>query len=98
MNYTEQQMLDKAKVIIKDLQGELYKEENIRKVRYDAKRVMSRGKHKDKEHPSWVVVIDDPVFDTTDFLTISDETGEPLYIQSKHAVYEIAKDSEGKYV
>lgn len=47
--------------------------------------------------PCWVAVINEPIFDTSAFLTISDETGEPLYIQNKHITREIEKNSDGNY-
>lgn len=59
---------------------------------------IARGIKKGEQAPLWSVTIEDSLFDTFDFLTISDETGEPLYAQSKHGVSEIIKDSNGKFI
>lgn len=97
MNYTEEQILDKAKKILKILQGDYFNENNIIKSVYDAQEELMKGKNKGKLHPSWNVIINEPIFDSTTFLIMSDETGEPLYFQTKHSVYEIFKNEEGTY-
>ncbi len=97
MKHTEQEILEKTKKILKDLKGEFYSEQNIKKVVFNPDREISRGKNAGKKMPCWVAVID-ALFDSSEFLTISDETGEPLYIQGKHSVYEIQKDKNGKYL
>lgn len=95
MNYTEQQMLDKGKQVLKDCYGNNYHEEEIEKVMFNPEKKLTRGGL--GNIPAWTVVINEPVFDSLTFLTISDITGEPLYIQTKHMVREIAKDENGKY-
>jgi len=60
-------------------------------------RELARGENKGQKIKAWVVSIEDKLFDTVDFLTVADETGEPLYLQTKHTVSEIIKDSEGNY-
>lgn len=95
MNYTEEQILDKGKQILKDCYGNNYHEENIEKAMFDPEKKPIRGEP--KIIPVWIIVINQPVFDSLAFLTISDITGEPLYIQTKHMVREIAKDEHGKY-
>jgi hypothetical protein len=95
MNYTEEKVLEKAKKILKDLQKEFYIEENIENVWFQKERSMREDEN--KTHSCWIVVIGEPLFGSSIFLTISDETGEPLYIQSKHKVSEIEKDSDGNY-
>lgn len=55
-----------------------------------------RGSENKKES-TWVISIKEPVFDELQFLSISDVTGESLYIQSKQLAREIAKDENGKY-
>jgi hypothetical protein len=96
MKYTEEEMQAKAKKVLKDIQKEYYKEENIAKTWF-VKEDPIRGSQ-DKTQPCWIVSINEPVFDSSIFLTISDETGEPLYIQNKHGIREIENTSEGKYV
>jgi hypothetical protein len=96
MKHTEEGILKKTKKILQDLKGEFYREENIKKVVFSPDREIARGENEGKEMPCWVAVLDAP-FDSSEFLTISDETGEPLYIQGKHSVYEIKKDKSGKY-
>lgn len=96
MKHTEEQMLEKAKKVLKDLQKTSYREENIKKLWSEDEKLM-RGKDKGKLHKCWVISIDEPVFDRSLFLIISDETGEPLYFQSPHRVSEILKDENGNY-
>ncbi|MBJ98081.1 MAG: hypothetical protein CMC87_08910 [Flavobacteriaceae bacterium] len=79
-----------------DLNSELL-EKNIEKVWFEKEDKLIRGDKKGELVPNWIVAIDFPLFETTDFLTISDQTGEPLYFQTKHRVYEIFKNEEGKY-
>jgi hypothetical protein len=98
MKHTEEQILVIAKKVLQNLEKEYYNEENITKLMFDGKQVLSRGENKDQEHPCWVVCVNEPVFDTSQFLTISDETGEPLYMQvSWSVVIEIEKDEDGNY-
>jgi hypothetical protein len=95
MNYTEEQILEKSKKILKDLQKEFYNEVNIENTRFQKDRPI-RGNEK-KTIPCWITSVDEPIFDTSEFLTISDETGEPLYFQNSHKVIEIEKDKNGNY-
>jgi hypothetical protein len=94
MKYTETQILEKTKKILKDLKQEFYREDNLRKVVFAKKDELARPRGKIID--TWTAVIDAP-FDTSEFLIISDETGEPLYIQGKHSIYEISKDDKGNY-
>lgn len=96
MNYTEQQILEKSKKILKDLHGQYYKEENIDKIWFEEKDEVARPN--DKIMPTWTVSVNEPIFDTSEFLIISDETGEPLYYQNANMViHEIKKDDNGNY-
>lgn len=95
MNYTEEQILDKGIRVLKDFYGNNYHEENMEKAMFDPEEELIRGEP--KIIPTWTIVINQPAFDSLAFLTISDITGEPLYIQTKHLVREIAKDENGKY-
>jgi len=97
MNYTEDQILEKAKLVLGEVNGAYFNEKNIRKIVFDEDEVIIRGVDIGKAHPTWTIVIDEPVTDSTDFLSISDETGEPLYIQGKHSVAVFKKNSDGKY-
>lgn len=96
MIHTEKQIKEKANKILYDMQGQFFKEDNLKKVVYHEKDNVARPRNKIID--TWVAVIDEPVFDSTIFLVISDETGEPLYMQNKHSIVEIEKDSKGKYV
>lgn len=69
----------------------------IGKIWFQEKYKPIRGESKGEERPVWKVAIEDEIFNTTDFLTISDETGDPLYFQTKHGVYEIFKHEDGTY-
>lgn len=96
MKHTEKEILELAKKVLFDLQGIYYKEENIKKILYHEKDEVSRPKGKIID--TWVAVIDEPIFDASEFLTISDETGEPLYYQNANMrIHEIKKDSNGNY-
>lgn len=95
MNHTKEQILEKSKKILKDLQKEFYNEVNIENTRFQKERPI-RG-NETKTIPCWITSVDEPVFDTSIFLTISDESGEPLYLQSAHKVVKIEKDIDGNY-
>jgi hypothetical protein len=95
MKYTEEQMLEKAKQVLKDLQKTSYREENILGVSFRKNKEVARPR--EKKINSWTAALHEPVFDRALFLVISDETGEPLYFQSPHRVSEILKDEKGNY-
>ncbi|PZR23571.1 MAG: hypothetical protein DI539_02780 [Flavobacterium psychrophilum] len=95
MNYTEEQILIKGKKVLNDIHSQYYDENLIEKALFDPNEELIRG---EGTIPAWTVVINEPVSDSFIFLTISDSTGEPLYIQTKHLVREIRKDAEGKYI
>lgn len=96
MNYTKEQILDKSKKIFSDLLGDFFNEKNIENILFDKEDEVLRPKK--SIIPTWTIAINEPVFESTNFLIISDETGEPLYIQSSHKVEELTKDSNGKYI
>lgn len=97
MKHTEHEILEKTKKILEAIFKDLYKESDIEKVVFYEKDELIRGQNKGKLHPTWTAVIKAP-FDNTDFLTISDDTGEPLYYQNFNMiVYEIGKDVNGNY-
>lgn len=96
MKQSEEKIIAKAKRVLKDLQGKYFNEKNIEGAWFQEKYSLARPLDTFKD--VWSVSINEPVFDTTDFLKISDDTGEPLYIQSKHLIMEIMKDADGKYV
>lgn len=96
MKYTEKQILEKANKVIKDL-GLSNKTDKVNSIRFNAEKELARGKDKGKKHPCWIIFID-TLFDNTDILTISDQTGEPLYYQSFNMeISEIKRDTEGDY-
>lgn len=95
MKHTEEQMLIKAKKILKDLNPQYFKDDHLLGVSYKESDEISRPRGKIMN--TWVAVIEEPVFKSSEFLIISDETGEPLYIQGKHSIYEISKDDKGNY-
>lgn len=97
MKHTEQEILEIARKVLEDFRKGRYKENDIEKVVFNPKKELYRGDNKGKPHPTWTAIIKAP-FDNTDFLAISDETGEPLYYQNFNMiVYEIGKDAEGNY-
>ncbi|MDM1074384.1 hypothetical protein HX001_18045 [Empedobacter brevis] len=96
MNYTEEQILIKAKKVLTDLQKQYFKEGNIDKIWFEEKDEVARPK--EKVIPTWTVSVNEPIFDTSEFLIISDETGEPLYYQNANMrIHEIQKDDNGNY-
>lgn len=95
MKHTEQEILIKAEKILKDLQGEFFNKENIEKVNFKPEKEISTPIK--TKLALWTVLINEPVFGSAIFLEISDESGEPLLIRSKHKVSEIEKDSNGIY-
>jgi len=97
MKHTEQEILEKTKKTLQGIFEDLYKELDIENAFFSKEKELYRGQNEGKNHPCWTVAIKAP-FDNTDFLTISDETGEPLYYQNFNMiVYEIGKDAEGNY-
>jgi hypothetical protein len=97
MKHSNEEILALAKRVIMDLHGKYYDESLIRKVSFHADEELIRGQRIGEKQPLWTIVIDEPLFDSTDFLTMSDETGEPLYYQTKHLVAEIIKNADGYY-
>lgn len=96
MNYTEQQILEKSKKILKDLHGQYYKEENIENAWFNEKDEVARPQG--AIVPAWTISVNEPIFDASEFLIISDESGEPLYYQNANMIiHEIKKDNNGNY-
>ena len=96
MKNTETQIFEKAKIILQDLNPNYFNENDILKITFSEKDKVARpiGKIID----IWLVSIRS-LFDNVDFLTISDETGEPLYYQNFNiAIAEIEKNAQGRYV
>ncbi|WP_294244865.1 hypothetical protein [uncultured Chryseobacterium sp.] len=81
MKYTEEQILAKAQEIMKDLDSKSYFDNCIDGVFFEEKRKIISGNNKGKICPVWVVRIISSM-DNSDFLIISDETGEPLIYQN----------------
>ena len=97
MKHTEKEILNIAKKTLQGIFKDLYKESDIENAYYRETKELYRGENRGKAHPSWTIAIKAP-FDNIDFLTISDETGEPLYYQNFNMiVYEIGKDADGNY-
>jgi hypothetical protein len=95
MGYTEKQILEKTKIILKDLKGKYYTDSCINKISFNKEKEVSRPER--KVIAAWTVSVK-AIFDNLDFLTISDEMGEPLYYQNfNYRIMEIAKDETGKY-
>lgn len=83
-----------------DINFSFDEEVGINKIRFEKERELSRGPNKGTNIEAWVVSFEfgKPYFDPEAvFLTIADETGEPLYFQHSTAVVEIEKDTYGKY-
>jgi hypothetical protein len=87
MIHTKEEIKIILDTLYKDLESS-YNEDDIN-IYFKEERELARGDNKGDKIKAWVVSIEDRFFDTVDFLTISDETGEPLYFQTKHRVFEI---------
>lgn len=97
MKHTEEQIIDKAKQILKDLLDKFYSDELIGGTFFEGEEVILFGKYEGQKRPVWTVSIE-ALFDNIDFLYISDETGEPLYCQNFNTfIYGVEKNSKGKY-
>ncbi|HEU4495924.1 MAG TPA: hypothetical protein VFR70_02620 [Flavobacterium sp.] len=96
MKHTEQEIVEKAKQVMKDLRENYYTETCVDDATFDKQKKLFFGKDKGETHPIWTVSINS-LFDKLDFLHISDETGEPLYYMNFSAVFGIGKNPEGKY-
>lgn len=95
MKHTEAKILEKAKIVIKDLHGDHYSDSCINSIFFNKEKEVSRPVR--KIIAAWTISIKS-LFDNTDFLTISDETGEPLYYQNfNYRITEIIKDNNNKY-
>lgn len=95
MNYTEKEIIEKAKQILKDIEGQFYNESIIGTVTYNEKKRILDSENQTLE--TWTVSINS-LLDNKDFLIISDETGEPIYYQNFNAkIFEVKKDENGIY-
>lgn len=96
MKYTNEEILVKAIKILKSLNPDFFKESDIECISFSNKDVEKSisGENID----TWTVIIKESIFDASEFLVISDETGEPLYYQNFNMIIsEIEKKSEGDY-
>jgi len=96
MNYTEEQIKEICIRVLTELNYDI-SDEVVERIWVEEEDVLIRGENKGNKASNWTIAINFPLFKTTDYLTISNMTGEPLYLQTKHTVSEIIKDSEGKY-
>ncbi len=97
MKYTEEQILAKAKKVMKDVKGKFYSEDCIEGALYQKADKIISGKNKNKIMPTWSVSIK-AIFNNIDILTISDETGEPLfYMNFNTLIFDIEKDEKGYF-
>ena len=98
MKHTKEQIIAKAKLIMKDLEGKFYTENCINDdIKFLEKETIEYGKFKSKEMSLWLIVINS-LFDNHDFLYISDETGEPVYYQNFNTfVFDVEKNKDSEY-
>lgn len=97
MKYTEEQILVKAQEIMKDLDGKYYFDNCIDGGFFEEKYKIISGKNKGKICPVWVIRIIS-LMDNSDFLIISDETGEPLIYQNFNTyIFDVEKDERGYF-
>jgi len=96
MKNNEKEIIEIAKKVLQELDPVYFDEKNIEGAWFKENDPI-RG-DKANTQAVWLISINEPIFDSTNFLRILDETGEPLYIQTNHKVHEIIKNDEGKYV
>lgn len=98
MNHTREQIISKAKKIMKDHLDEYYTEGCVDEELNDPyMELVNYGKYKGEEISLWLVAINS-LFDNHNFLFISDETGEPVYYQNFNTfVFDVEKGKDGKY-
>ena len=96
MKHAESEILAKAEKILSDLHGEYFNLKNIESAIYREKNEVARPRG--EVLSTWTISIKESVFGSPDFLTISDETGEPLYYQNSHKVTKIEREPTGKYI
>lgn len=97
MKHTEEQILAKAKEILKDFRGKYYREECINKLTFKKTDESFKAKEKDIKDSVWSVSINS-LAENLDFLIISDDTGEPLYYQNFNTfTFDIEKDERGYF-
>lgn len=95
MKHTEEQILNKARSILKDLKGKNYKDDCVRQVSFNNEKAPVIFQK--KIISAWIVSVNS-LFGNIDFLIISDDTSEPVYYQNfNYRIMEIAKDENGKY-
>ena len=96
MKHTENQILETQQVL-KDLSPTNGNTNKVRSIHFNVEEELARGVGIGKPHPCWIIFIDS-LFDNTDILTISYESGESLYYQNFNmATIEIKKDANGIY-
>ena len=97
MNYTKEEILDKATTILKDLNGKYYFEGCVDDATYIENKLIAFGRFKDEKQSIWIVMAK-AFADNVDLLIISDKTGEPLYYQNFNTfVFDIEKDDKGYF-
>ncbi|MEE1897464.1 hypothetical protein GN157_09000 [Flavobacterium rakeshii] len=96
MNHTKQQIREIAIKVLNDIEN-TFNVDKIENVFYIENEEIYEGVNKGKIMPCWGVSII-AICDNADYLTILDETGEPLYYQNFNTIiYGIDKDANGKY-
>lgn len=97
MKNTEEEIIKKAKQIIKDFREEYYFEDCMDGVLFKESQKLDYGELKGETIPCWTVYVK-AIFDNIDLLFISEETGEPLYYHNFNMIlFGIQKDEDGKY-
>ena len=100
MKYSKIEIEKKALKLLNDIEWVYDIEEGLN-AHFKEKREISKGENKGETKPCWVISLGTGKFlfgeNRPAFITILDETGEPLYIQHSQAIIEIEKDSDGNY-
>lgn len=97
MNLSEEKIKQIALQTFIDLQYSLG-EKDIEKIWFEKEDQSLIDEDNVEINPNWIIALNDPIFDSSFFLTISDKTGIPLFFQTKHKKIMLALSEEGKVI
>lgn len=97
MKHTEAEITQIATKVLKDIDGPYYREKCIEKVWFEKEEVLLKGTDEGQKHPCWTIAVN-AIFNNTDYLIISDESGEPLFYSNfNYITTEVIKKQDGSY-
>ena len=99
MKHTKEQITANVLKALKDVRFPYDVEKGIYSLYFIEDEKPLRGPKRGQPIPAWHASVEFEMFSDREplFITIPDETGEPIYLQHSTAVIEIGKDKEGIY-